>query len=93
MSVQVNGYLFDTLGYIQYYILYFAVEIVPALAIGRSFSQLLCSLDTASPLWVFFSISNALLSLTIRSVGLVLYISYLNQPFLQGNPVPFIMIK
>lgn len=40
LLVWIHRYLFDTLSYIQYYLLHFVVQIVPALAIGRLFMYL-----------------------------------------------------
>lgn len=44
-SVWINEYLFHTLGYNQYYFIYFVAQTAPVLAIHSSFTWLLCSLD------------------------------------------------
>ena len=45
ISVWIHGYFFDVLGY-NSMLLYFTAQLVPALAIGSSFSRLLCLFDT-----------------------------------------------
>lgn len=74
MSMRTHCIYFILWVIIQFYLIYFVAQVVPALGIRSPFSLLLGSFDMPPSLWVLTYWNTFSLSDTIRCLGLMLYV-------------------
>lgn len=74
MSMRTHCIYFILWVIIQFYLIYFVAQVVPALGIRSPFSLLLGSFDMPPSLWVLTYLNPFSLSDTIRCPALMLYV-------------------